>query len=238
MIDFPIGISPIAIVSTLSGGLMLIPLIIYRRRKLNKFLKKWYREMINELLDYEPEKKEIKTFIKFIKKELKGKSYYEIKYDLKQILEDFKYVVSGLSDNKTTDEIRLELELKELKEREESIIVKEDDLKSKKEDLIERIKEIDLDINTIHKENINNQKKDAFKKSIEVSKEQVNNRRLLNKIEQIIRKPVIKQEREIEKSIVKEKTIELVEEIIDASRDIKDELEIKITQKDKPFLGV
>lgn len=233
-----IGLSPLAIISTLSGGILIIPLIIYRRRKLNKFLKKWYIEIIEELLDYTPKKEEIKRFLKYIKRELKGKSYYEIKYDLKQILEDFKFVINDLDDNKTTEEVKLQIELKELTEREESIMIKEDDLKSIKEDLIERIKEINEDMKILHKENVNNQKKESFKKSIELSKEQVNNRRLINKIEKIIRKPVINQERKksiVEKSV--SKTIDIIEEIIDTTTDIKDEIEVKLNKNDKPFLG-
>jgi len=70
MIEIPLGISPIALVSTLSGGLLLLPLIIWRKRKLNKFLKKWFVEMIKELLNYEPSKEETKKFMKYIKKEL------------------------------------------------------------------------------------------------------------------------------------------------------------------------
>lgn len=207
-------ISPISIIATLSGGILLVPLIIYRRRKLTKYLKKWYKQMILELYNYKPDKKEVKKFIKHIKKELKGKSYYDIKYDLKEILENFKDEIINIEDIKTIEEVNLKEEKEQL----------EKDLY----DIEKRLEEIKTTEKDIKEEKRDKERQEAFEKSLVISKDQVNNRRLISKLEDIIQK----EEDDIEmkkKEELKEEVKEIVEEVID-------EMKNNLTKKDSIFL--
>tara|TARA_Y100000310_G_scaffold343851_1_gene453501 strand:- start:1537 stop:2178 length:642 start_codon:yes stop_codon:yes gene_type:complete len=207
-------LSPISIIATLSGGVLLIPLIIYRRRKLSKYLKKWYIEMIKELYDYLPNKKEVKKFIKHIKKELKGKSYYDIKYDLKEILENFKDEIINIEDIKTIEEVNLKEEKEQL----------EKDL----DDINKRLIEINKNEKEIKEEKKGKERQECLKKSLVISKDYCNNRRLLNKIETIIQKE--------QKDIVINKEQEMKEEVKEIVEEVIDEMKNKMTKNDSIFL--
>ena len=206
-------ISPISIIATLSGGILLVPLIIYRRRKLTKYLKKWYKQMILELYNHKPDKKEVKKFIKHIKRELKGKSYYDIKYDLKEILENFKDEIISIEDIKTIEEVNLKEEKEQL----------EKDLY----DIEKRLEEIKINEKDIKEEKRDKERQEAFEKSLVISKDQVNNRRLISKLEYILHK---KDNIELNKEeAIKQEVKEIVEEVID-------EMKNNFTKKDSLFL--
>lgn len=200
-------LSPISIIATLSGGILLVPLIIYRRRKLTNYLKKWYIEIIDELHDYTPDKKELKIFLKHIKKELKGKSYYDIKYDLKEILDNFRNEINIVEEVKTIEEINLKTEKEQLKTDLNDI-----------EKRLDEIKNNELEIKT---EKRINDRKIALDKSLIVSKDRVNNRRIICKINTIIQK---------EEMNFKDDVKEIVVEIVD-------EIKNNITKKNSVFLG-
>jgi hypothetical protein len=203
-------LSPISIIGAISGGVLLIPLIIYRRRKLTKYLQKWYKEIIGELHDYNPDKKEMKKFIKHIKKELKGKSYYDIKYDLKEILENFKNEIYSLDDIKTIEEVSLKNE--------------KDQLEKDLYDIQKRLGEIKNTEYDIKEEKRGTDRKLALTKSLIISKDQVNNRRLVSKIENIIQK-----EDKVNDDEIKQEIQEIVVDVID-------EIKNNVTKKNSVFL--